>query len=160
MVCGFENSYEAQIKDVIRKRKSPQKVTVNKIRGRPCLLANQIDPLVQKYLKATRYKRGVMNTMVAIATTKALTKRYPLLEKHHLELGKSWAQSLFHRLGFVRHMETTGKVKMIPVGAQKEAELKFLHQIVNNVEKPQISPSLTINFDQIPSNMCKYRQRP
>ena len=47
-------------------------------------------------------------------------------------------------------MRTTGKVK-IPVEAQKEAELKFLHQIVNNVEKHQIPPSLTINFDQAPS---------
>ena len=92
-----------------------------------------------------------MNTMVAIATTKALTKQCPLLEKHHLELGNSWAQSRFRHLGFVRHMKTTGKVKVIPVGAKKEAELKFLHQIVNNVEKPQISPSLTINFDQVPS---------
>ena len=44
-------------------------------------------------------------------------------------------------------MKTTGKVK-IPVEAQKEAELKFLHQIVNNVEKHQIPPSLTINFEQ------------
>ena len=38
-----------------------------------------------------------------------------------------------------------------PVGAQKEAELKFLDQIVNNVEKHQIPSSLTISFDQTPS---------
>ena len=88
--------------------------------------------------------------MVAIATAKGLTKRYPLLEKDHLELGKSWAQSLFRCLGFVRRMKTTGKVK-IQVGAQKEAELKFLHQIAYNAEKHQIPPSLTINFDQTPS---------
>ena len=88
--------------------------------------------------------------MVAITTAKALTK-------DHLELGKSWAQSLFHRLGFICRMKTTGKVK-IPVGAQKEADLKFLHQIVNNVEKHQIPPSLTINFHQT-QNMCKYCQR-
>ena len=47
-------------------------------------------------------------------------------------------------------MKTTGKV-CIPFGAQKEAELKFLHQIVNNVEKHQIPPNLIINFDQTPS---------
>ena len=47
-------------------------------------------------------------------------------------------------------MKTTGKVD-IPVGAQKEAELEFLHQIVNQVEKCQIPPSLIINFDQTPS---------
>ena len=88
--------------------------------------------------------------MVATATAKGLTKRYPLLEKDHFELEKSWAQSLLRCLGFVRRMKTTGKVK-IQVGAQKEAELKFLHQIVYNVEEHQIPPSLTINFDQTPS---------
>ena len=59
-------------------------------------------------------------------------------------------QSLFRRMGFVRYIKTIGKVH-IPVGAQKEAELKFLHQIVNQVEKYQIPPSLILNFDQTPS---------
>ena len=119
-VRGFKQRYEAEIKDEIRKKKSPKTVIVNKFRGRLCLLGNKIKPLVQKYLKATRYKGGVVNTTVAIATAKALTKRYPLLEKDHVELGQSWAQSLFRRIGFVCRMKTTGKVK-IPVGTQKEA---------------------------------------
>ena len=63
-------------------------------------------------------------------------------------------QSLIRCLSFVHQMKTTGKVK-IPVGPQKEKELKFLHQIVNNVEKHQIPPSLTINFDQ---TLSKYVQ--
>ena len=53
-------------------------------------------------------------------------------------------------MGFVRRMKTTWKVH-IPGGAQKEAELQFLHQIVNQVEIYEISPSLTINFDQTES---------
>ena len=53
-------------------------------------------------------------------------------------------------MGFVRRRATTGKVE-IPQGAQKEAELKFMHQIVNQVEKHNIPPSLIINFDQTPS---------
>ena len=57
-------------------------------------------------------------------------------------------------MGLVRRIKITGKVH-IPVGAQKEAELKPLHQIVNQVEKYQIPSSLTINFDQTPS---KYLQ--
>ena len=59
-VRGFKKRYEAQIKDEIRKKKSPKTVIVNKLRGRPCLLGNKINPLVQKYLKATRYKGGVV----------------------------------------------------------------------------------------------------
>ena len=148
-VRGFKKRYDAHINDADRKKKSPKKVIVNKLRGRPCLLGDKIDPLVQNYLKATRHKRGVVNSLVAIATAKALLKRYPRLEKD-LKVGRSWAQSLFRRMVFVRRMKTTGKVH-IPVGAQREAELKFLHQIVNQVEEYQIPSSLIINFDQTPS---------
>ena len=130
-VRGFKKRYDAHINDAYRKKKSPKKVIVNKLRGRPCLLGDKIDPLVQNYLQATRHKRGVVNSLVAIATAKALLKRYPRLEKD-LKVGRSWAQSLFRRMVFVRRMKTTGKVH-IPVGAQREAELKFLHQIVNQV---------------------------
>ena len=80
-VRGFRKRYEAQIKDAHRKKKSPKKVIVNKLRGRPCLLGDKIDPLIQNYLKATRYKGGVVNSLVAIATAKAFLKRYPRLEK-------------------------------------------------------------------------------
>ena len=114
------------------------------------MLGEKIDNLVQKFLIATRYKGGVVNSTIAIATAKALTKRYPLLEKDNIILGKPWAKSLFKRMGFVKRRATTGKVT-IPVGAQKEAEFRFMNQIVNQVEKHQIPPSLVINFDQTPS---------
>ena len=39
----------------------------------------------------------------------------------------------------------------ISVGAQKEAELKLLSQIVNYVEKYRVLRSLIINFNQTPS---------
>ena len=72
-VRGFRKYYETQIKDAHRKKKFPKKVIVNKMRGRPCLLGDKIDSLVQNYLKATRYKGGVGNSL-AIATAKALLK--------------------------------------------------------------------------------------
>ena len=149
-IRNFKKRYENQINEEKRRKKSPKKVIVNKLRGRPCLLGDKIDPLVKNYLKARRYKGGVVNTTVAIATAKALIDQYPLLEKGHLEFGRTWAQSLFRRLGFVRRMKTTGKVR-IPLGAQREAELRFLHQIVNHVETHKIPHSLIINFDQTPS---------
>ena len=149
-VRGFRKRYESQLKEASRKKQSPKKTLRNKARGRPPLLGENIDTLTQKFLKATRYKGGVVNSTVAIATATALANRYPLLEKDNITLGRSWAQSIFRRMGFVRRRATTGKVE-IPQGAQKEAELKFMHQIVNQVEKHNIPPSLIINFDQTPS---------
>ena len=73
-VRGFRKRYEAQIKDAHRKKKSPKKVIVNKLRGRLCFFGEKIDPLVQNYLKATNYKGRVVNSLVAIATEKALLK--------------------------------------------------------------------------------------
>ena len=123
---------------------------VNKRRGRPRMLGDKLDDLVQRFLKATRCKGGIVNTTVAIATATALVNRYPLLEKDNILLSRSWAQSLFCRMGFTKRRATTGKIT-IPSGAQKEAELKFMHQIVKQVEKYNIPPSLIIDFDQTPS---------
>ena len=50
-------------------------------------------------------------------------------------------------MGFVRRAGTTGKAE-IPAGAKKEAEVTFLHELVNNVEKFQIPSSLVFNLDQ------------
>ena len=95
------------------------------MRGRP-LLGDKLDTLMQKFLRATRCKGGVVNTQTALATAKALVKRYPLLEKENLVLGAPLAKSLFRRMGFVLRWKTTAKV-VIPEGALKEAESKFHH---------------------------------
>lgn len=76
---------------------------------------------------------------------KALTKCYLLFEKDNIALGISWDKSLFQRMGFVRCKTTT---VTIPIGPQKEAELKFMHKIVTQIDKYQIPPSLVISFDQ------------
>ena len=67
----------------------------------------------------------------------------------NLDIGQSWAQSLFRRMGFVRRMSTTAKVP-IPDKARKEIEFVFMHKIVQKIEKHQIPHSLIINADQTP----------
>ena len=67
-VRGFKKHYKTKIKEASLKNKSPRTIIVNKLRGHPCLLGNKTSLLVQKYLKATRYKGGVANTLVTIAT--------------------------------------------------------------------------------------------
>ena len=125
--------------------------------GRPTLLGQKLDTLVQKLLRATGYKGGVVNKQTALATAKALVKGYPLLEKENLVLGAPWTKSLFNCMGFVLRPKTTAKV-LIPEGALKEAELKFHHQIVNYMERYQIPLSLIINFDKTPSKTSRFLQ--
>ena len=136
---------------------SPKKKLANKMLGRPTLLGQNHDVLVQKFLRATRYKGGVMNMQTVLATAKALVKRYPLLEKENLILGAPYAKSLFCRMDFVLRRKTTAKV-LVPEGALKEAELKFHHQIVNYMERYQIPLSLIINFDKTPSKTSRFLQ--
>ena len=151
-VLGFKKRYEAKLKNV-----SPKKKLANKMLGRPTLLVQNHDVLVQKFLRATRYKGGVMNMKTVLATAKALVKRYPLLEKENLILGAPYAKSLFCRMDFVLRRKTTAKV-LVPEGALKEAELKFHHQIVNYMERYQIPLSLIINFDKTPSKTSRFLQ--
>ena len=155
-VRGFKKRYEDKLKEASRRDVSPKKKLANKMRERPTLLGQKLDTLVQKLLRATRYKSGVANTQTALATAKAIVKRYPLLEKINLVLGAPWAKSLFRRMGFVLRRKTTATV-LIPEGALKEAELKFHHQIVNYVEKYQIPTSKPTSIRH-PRNTSRFLQ--
>ena len=75
-VRGFRKRYESQIKEASKTKRSPKKVIINKLRGRPCLLGSKIDPLVQKYLKSTRYKGGIVNT-----NSKSFSKKISAVRK-------------------------------------------------------------------------------
>lgn len=146
-VRTFKKQYQEELKESRIQRRSPNKILKAKRRGRPLLLGN-IDAMVQKFLKSTRSRGGVVNSSVAIAVADALVKRYPEYELEHIQFrNRSWTRSLFKRMNFVRRVGTTGKVE-IPEGARKEAELTFTYDIVSKVEKYEIPPSLILNLDQ------------
>ena len=62
---------------------------------------------------------------------------------------RGWAQSLFRRMKFVKRFATTGKVE-IPEGVKKEAELLFIHDIFDHIEKNKIPQTMVLNVDQTP----------
>ena len=144
---GFKKSYKAKPKEASRKNLSSKKKPANKMHGCPILLGQKLNTLMQKFLRATRYKGGVVNTQTTLVTAKANTKKIPI---DTLVLGAHWAKSLFRCMGFVLCQKTTAKVLM-PEGALKKAELKFHHQIANYMEKYQIPSMLILNFDLTPS---------
>ena len=87
-------------------------------RGRPLMLG-QLDEKVKKFLIGLRHKGGVVNTVVANATAKALIEKS---DDEHLKLidleQTFWAKSLFGRLGFVKRAATTSRPD-VPAGARE-----------------------------------------
>ena len=82
-----------------------------------------LDAKVQTILYVLKGKGGVINTLVAIATAKALIARS---QDEHLKCidleSRSWAKRLFKRTGFKKRTCTTSKPE-IPELAKKEAKL-------------------------------------
>ena len=88
-----------------------------------------LDEKVKTFLRVLRRKGGVVNTVVAVATAKALIGRSQDEHLKCLDLDSSyWAQSLFRRMGFTKQTCITSKPE-IPELAKKEAKLLFQNQI-------------------------------
>ena len=118
--------------------------------GRPLLLGNKIDAMIQKYIIASNNRGNVISRSIATSTAKALSSRNPgYVGQIDLE-SSSWVQSSFRRMGFVRRRGTTAKLK-IPDGAFKEVQLLFTHDVVSQVGKYNIPDFLIINVDQTPT---------
>ena len=120
-------------------------------RGRLLLLGAVLDEKVKHFLLQLRKKGSVVNTVVAVATAKALIARS---SDEHLKLidleSTTWAKSLFKQMGFCKRTATTSKPE-IPELAKREAKLLIQHQVANLVEKYAIPHSMIMNFDQKPS---------
>ena len=60
-----------------------------------------------------------------------------------------WVKSLLTRMNLVKQIKTLSKVA-IQVGTHKEIEFIFLHGIVSEVEKYNITSALIVNIDKTP----------
>ena len=104
---------------------------------------------VQKFLKVARSCGVVINTSIAIATANGFIKHSNAESLKRLSLERPWVQSLFHRIGYIRRFATTGKVEF-PQGIKREAELLYIHDIVNVIETHKIAKLMVIHLDQSP----------
>ena len=111
-----------------------------------------IDEKVRHFLMIVRRKGGVVNTVAAKATARALIERS---NEEHLKCinieHSLWEKSLFRRIGLVKRTCTTSKPE-IPEKAKNVAELLFQHQVVSYVEQYSIPLfsvlySLILSFD-------------
>ena len=74
-------------------------------RGRPLLLGKVLDKKVKHFLLQLRKKSGVVNTVVAVATAKALIAG----SRDHFKFidleSTTWAKRLFKQMGFCKVLQ-------------------------------------------------------
>ncbi len=119
-------------------------------RGRPTLLPKVIDAMVQEHIKKLRRAGGIVNRKIAIATARGLVTHHDrtLLQENggYILLGKSWAESLFQRMGYVQRKGTkAGRKLPNDFPAIKE---EYLLNIKSIVKEHNIPDELIVNFDQ------------
>ena len=120
--------------------------------GRPLLLGKDLDSQVQAYITALRKAGGVVDTSVVIGAAEGIvsTKKPGLLVKHggHIELSKSWVQSLFHRMGYIYVKRKGSNAGKVTIGHFEEVKQIFLADITAVAFMNDIPPQLILNWDQ------------
>lgn len=71
----------------------PVNRVVNRKRGRSLMLG-ELGEVVQRFSVASRYKGGIVNISIALATAKSLTHRYSRLKMSRIDHKHSWTKRL------------------------------------------------------------------
>ena len=75
-----------------------------------------LDEKRKTFLHVLRRKGGVVNTVVAVATAKAMIARSPDEHLKCLDLDSSyWVKSLFRRMGFMKRSCATSKPEIVEI---------------------------------------------
>lgn len=136
-------------------------------RGRKLLLGEDIDEMVQSYLRKIRKSGGSVSATIVVAAARGIllaSDRSMLAEfGGHVELKRHWAYSLLKRMGFVRRKATTAKSKQ-SIAEFAELKRSFLADVVATVTMESIPDELILNWDQtglniVPSSAWTMEQR-
>ena len=122
-----------------------------KKRGRPVLLGQELDSLVQMYLRKVREGGGAVSARIVMAAARGILlkcNRSMLVEfGGHIHLNRHWAHSLLKRMKFVQRKATTAKSKENKADFGK-GKSSFLADLVATVTMEEIPPELIMNWDQ------------
>ena len=152
-VRDWRNAYTRELKMKCRESNESKPVVtelVQKKRGRPLLLGNELDEYVKTYLHFVREKGGVVNTAITIACAEGIIINHDsnLLTCNGgpISLTKDWGKYLLQRMGLVKRKATT-KAK-VTVEHFENVKAQFLFDIKAIVEIEEVPPALVINWDQ------------
>ena len=128
-----------------------------KKRGRPVLLGDRLDVMVQKYVAKLREDGGIINTDIVTSGTHGILKsvdRTRLMEfGGHVSLTKSWAKSFFCQMNFRKRNGITTCKSDLPVEQFRKVKAAFLQEIIDTVMMEDIPSELIFNLDQTGLNL-------
>lgn len=136
-------------------------------RGRPFLLGNKLDSMLQMYLGKIRDGGGSVSTRIVTAAARGLLLSYDRAKLEEfggsLRLNRHWAYSLLRRMKFVMRKATTSKSKYSDVNLSA-LKKSFLEDVVTTVQMEEIPPELIMNWDQtgiklVPASSYTMEQR-
>ena len=151
-IRNFKKAYQEKLHQQ-RKQLHPQPVTEipTAQRGRSPMLLDLDEKLIA-FLKAIRARGGVININVVRAVAGSLIECNPSHQQlSKFSMPRSWVQSIYRRMGFVRRLATTGR-QPVPSGLYKECRTTYLRDISEAIKKHKIPPELILNSDQTPSS--------
>ena len=153
-VRGFKTKYSEELSRKRGEDAEVKELVVEK-QGRPLLIGNSLDEMVQKYILSIREADGIINTAIVIAGARGLIQsidRTMLTEYGGpASLTRGWAISILKRMNFTRRVGTTQA--KITAKNFDEAQSQFLQDIVDLVTVEDIPPELIINWDQTGLNL-------
>ena len=151
-IRSFKSAYIEELKSQ-RIRHSTDKIKVSpyKKRGKPLLLGEDLDKVVQNYLEKLREFGGCVSSGIVVVAARGIVLTYDrsLLKEFggHIELTKFWARSLIKRMKYVKRRATTTKSKMM-INNVEELKMGFYNDLVSIIKMMDIPSSLVMNWDQ------------
>ena len=119
-------------------------------KGRPPMLGERLDTMVQSYLRKNHNKGGAVTSHIACAATRGIivTIDKTRLQEFvgYINLNRHWAHSFLTHMGFIQRRATTAKSKY-SLQNFTEKKTEFLTDLASTVEMEEIPPQLIFNWD-------------
>ena len=150
-VHSIKKAYLDEIKKLRARGEEGLDSLPHRKQGKPLLLGDKIDNMVQAYIRRVREHGGPVSSQIVIGAARgivAMLNKEKLKEfGGHIDLNRHWALSLLHRMNFVQRKAATAKGKYsIENFAEKKAE--FLDDLVTTVQIEDVPPELVLDWDQ------------
>ena len=151
-IRGFKRRY---LQELSKKPDVPISALYLKKRGRPVLLGEKMDVMVQEYVEKLWQNGGVISTDIVKSGARGILQsldRTSLSEYGgHVTLSTAWAKSLLRRMHYVKRRGTT-KAAM-PVQQFQKIKTAFLQEIIDVVTMEEVPSDLIFNWDQTGLNL-------